>query len=113
MVANESISGLHLKRVKCVVVNLGRGSDEALKERIAEEIPAWADFPVSGGGKYLGTWLGPSASEFRWVGPVGKFKEKGGGHSVFGICAFSVWAALQGLCGFGAIVPHAISSSSF
>ena len=61
----ESIGGLHFKPVKCVLVNLGRGSGEALKKRIAEEIPAWADFPVSGRGKYLGTWLGPSASEFR------------------------------------------------
>ena len=72
----ESFSGLHLKLVKCVVVNLGRGRDEALKERMAEEIPAWADFPVSGRGKYLGTWLGLSASEFWWVGSVGKFKER-------------------------------------
>ena len=52
--------------------------DSALRTRIAEwlerHIPDWRAFNVAASGKYLGFFLGPTASAMQWLAPSAKWR---------------------------------------
>ena len=51
---------------KCVIIPLFTYVLEALRSRIAIDIPGASNFLVSMLAKYLGVWVGPEADEVAW-----------------------------------------------
>jgi hypothetical protein len=71
-------ANLHLKPSKCVVVPTSTVADETLRGHIGTwletHIPAWKAFNVAASGKYLGFYLGPTASAKQWLAPSAKWR---------------------------------------
>ena len=60
------ISNLVLNAKKCVCVPLWDFEEVNVRQKLAEMVPRWSDFVVSGYGKYLGFYLGPQAEDREW-----------------------------------------------
>ena len=43
---------------------------------VTEICPPWANFQISGCGKYLGFFVGPSSANASWDGPIAKYEKR-------------------------------------
>ena len=52
--------------------SLWKFNPSATKRLLCEYVPDWAGFEISGCGKYLGLWVGPTAEDKSWKDPATK-----------------------------------------
>lgn len=76
------IVNLCLQPTKCVLIPLGRRCDLAtvamMKQFLAEIVPQWAQFQISGTGVYLGVQIGPAAHGVSWTATLTKLLNRTG-----------------------------------
>ena len=67
-------AGLRLNDIKCTLVPLCfadfRGASNEIRQWLSVELPDWQGFSIQESGKYLGMWIGPSASDKSWDKPL-------------------------------------------
>ena len=71
------ISGLELNVDKTTFIPLWPfTSVTSVKTLLREICPPWANFQISGCGKYLGFFVGPSSANASWDGPIAKYEKR-------------------------------------
>lgn len=70
----EIIANLSIQPTKCILVPVGRGCGLAtiamVKQFLADLVPSWMTFQISGAGVYLGLQIGPDAHAMAWPSTV-------------------------------------------
>jgi len=71
------VSGLTLKPKKCIAILTACAVTphnlKVVRAWLRDNIPEWANFQISGCGKYLGVYIGPKIGGLNWQAPMDKF----------------------------------------
>ena len=71
----EAAACLALNYKKCVIIPLWKGNCDLIRNFVSVLVPKWAQFCVQFSAKYLGFFIGPSAGDSSWSGPLAGYQD--------------------------------------